>query len=77
MQTVSRKTSTTITSGKCDLASAGSMGVMYKLGGGMNEMDLLDFDAMRMGLREPVKLLLSEFFPLTGGTLKFVRELFH
>ena len=51
MQTVSRKTSTTITSGKWDLASAGSMGVMYKLGGGMNEMDLLEFDGMRMGLR--------------------------
>ena len=50
MQTVSRKTSTTITSGKWDLASAGSMGVMYKLGGGMNEMDLLEFDGMRMGL---------------------------
>ena len=54
MQTVSRKTSTTITSGKCDLASAGSMGVMYKLGGGMNEMDLLEFDGMRMGLREAI-----------------------
>ena len=51
MQTVSRKTSTTLTSGKWDLTSVGSMGVIQKMGDGMSEMELflIGFGGMRMG----------------------------